>query len=166
MAKRKPITLRPSDLYPDSFVSDTEKEIAALTTELWTASELWREIQALRKRPFPEQLLCKGDKVYLLWAESSSFFKIGFTSNSIKARINQIQTGCPLYLHVVAAGIGTKADEQFLHNEFKSRRLKGEWFDFFKEPEAFRRLLGYFKVTLPSTMRIPCLEDDQMYVCV
>lgn len=67
--------------------------------------------------------------VYLMWAEGSSFFKIGITTN-ILSRINALKTACPFPIILVAMFCGKHTDERNTHKEFNPYRTKGEWFNF------------------------------------
>lgn len=82
---------------------------------------------------------CGQDKVYLLWAEGTSFFKIGFTQQPLRKRVSNMQTACPLPIRFLGAGLGTAEDEAFLHRHLARFRTVGEWFDL---PEDVLRVLA------------------------
>lgn len=117
------------------------------------------DIERLRKTPLPPHAQIAKPKVYLLWVEGTSYFKIGFSSQPLRARLSEIQVGCPIHLHVAAVAFGSKSDEKTLHGQLKQYRVRGEWFDFYGESTAFRKLLSVFGINLPAEMRIPCLEN-------
>lgn len=67
-------------------------------------------------------------KVYLL--QAGDLFKIGITRGSVKNRIKQLSTGNPINITIVSTYESDKASkvESVLHNTFKSKKVKGEWF--------------------------------------
>lgn len=118
------------------------------------------ESERLRAIPLPAGADVRGrSKLYLLWAEGSSFYKIGVTSVSVRKRLSELQVGCPLPLHFVAAAYGTVEDERRLHSKLRRFRTSGEWFDFYGAVDEFRNLLLLFNIRLPLEMRVPCLEN-------
>ena len=73
------------------------------------------------------------NKVYLL--KAGDFYKIGVTSNDVKTRINQLQTGNPLKVEFVHSVGGLSVDQAMayeakLHLFFVDVRVEGEWFKF------------------------------------
>lgn len=72
----------------------------------------------------------KQNYVYLIHAEATRFVKIG-VSNNPKARLKEVQTGCPFrcYVHTELPVVKGRAEEIALHALFKSARRNGEWFD-------------------------------------
>lgn len=54
--------------------------------------------------------------------------KIGYTSGNPERRMADLQTGSPQTLHLIAAGPGTRTDEQRLHARLHPYRIGGEWF--------------------------------------
>lgn len=65
--------------------------------------------------------------VYLMQSGSHPYTKIGF-SKKPKAREKTLQGDDPL-LHMVHQHEGTMADEKALHERFKKKRVRGEWFN-------------------------------------
>lgn len=68
-------------------------------------------------------------KVYFLWAEGTSYFKIGFTQQSLRKRVANMQTGCPMPLRFLGAGLASPQDEKVLHQHLAPFHAIGEWFD-------------------------------------
>ena len=68
-----------------------------------------------------------ADHVYLLQCEG--YYKIGIAHNVAK-RVASMTTGNPFPIHVVLSDIVPNAHkyEQSLHEMFKHKRIRGEWF--------------------------------------
>ena len=71
--------------------------------------------------------------VYLIESTDNdkSIYKIGFTKNSAKLRIKNLNTGTASNLKIIfeyKSLIGRKL-EAALHNFYKCKRIKGEWFE-------------------------------------
>jgi hypothetical protein len=73
-----------------------------------------------------------GGTVYLLHAEGSYFYKIGYSANNLAGRLRQLQSGCPFELRIRATRPGTMRDERNMHSYFSPFRVDGrtEWFEF------------------------------------
>ena len=85
-------------------------------------------------------------RLYMLWAEGSSVFKIGFTTRSISLRASEIEASSPLPLRVVASRFGSREDEQAIHARLRTYRTHGEWFSL---PEAIVwHVLAWFGVVV------------------
>jgi hypothetical protein len=69
-----------------------------------------------------------AEKIYLLWAERTPFFKVGITRQTVGKRASNIQTDCPFPLRVIGYFPGCRADEKALHEQLASYRTHGEWF--------------------------------------
>lgn len=89
-----------------------------------------------------------GSSVYVLWAEGTHRFKIGWTKGSVDERAAQIMAMSPLPLRIVAEGDGTKQQEGWLHAQLHRFRAHGEWFVL--PEDAVRWLLGAFDIWLPA----------------
>ncbi|HEV7806516.1 MAG TPA: GIY-YIG nuclease family protein [Solirubrobacteraceae bacterium] len=63
--------------------------------------------------------------------------KLGFTTRDPVARLKDLQTSHHEQLHLRAAWDGDAADERRLHRCFAGVRLKGEWFTYTAELQAF-----------------------------
>ena len=68
--------------------------------------------------------------VYLIHIEGTTYYKIGF-AKSIKNRLNQMQTGCPHKMKVVAKvhHSNARSYESLIHRIVRDRNIRGEWFD-------------------------------------
>lgn len=64
--------------------------------------------------------------VYFLAA--GPFVKIGFTGRSVQSRIDQMKTGCPYEIHLLATIPGDYKKERELHQKFDQHRAHLEWF--------------------------------------
>lgn len=62
------------------------------------------------------------------FVECAGRIKIGF-SNNVKARLQQLSTGAPGKLNLVATIPGPHRLERAIHRHLKAHRVKGEWFD-------------------------------------
>lgn len=70
--------------------------------------------------------------IYCILDAANNACKIGFSANP-KARLQQLQTGCPNLLTLYNTIPGTFQDEKTLHQRFSSNKLFGEWFYFTQE---------------------------------
>ena len=71
--------------------------------------------------------------IYLIKAENTDLYKIGYTDSSVKSRVKALQTGSPHILSVVEKCSGSIEDEKHLHKVFEDNRTHGEWFEFDEE---------------------------------
>lgn len=71
----------------------------------------------------------KVNSIYLI--ECKGYYKIGKTSCSINDRLASLQTGNPFPLNVIANIVRTDSSglELYLHNKFRHKRVRGEWFN-------------------------------------
>ncbi len=75
--------------------------------------------------------------VYLICSEieGKNLYKIGYTRREIEKRIKEFRTGNASEFYLVdsfQSKWGTKIEAQ-LHKFFKSKKIRGEWFDLSKE---------------------------------
>ena len=68
--------------------------------------------------------------IYLIKAEETNLYKIGYTAGKSKNRIKAMQTGCPHKLSVIEEVAGSVEKEKWLHKAFSEHRKQGEWFEF------------------------------------
>lgn len=66
--------------------------------------------------------------VYFIAAETVGAVKIGFSRNHPRARLKQLQTGCPAPLKLLAFIEGAPDDEAGLHKRFTDLKIHSEWF--------------------------------------
>jgi hypothetical protein len=69
-----------------------------------------------------------GGRVYLLWAEGTQIFKLGFTDRTVNQRARMIEFNSPLPLRIVGDIPGTMRDERSMHAMLARFREHGEWF--------------------------------------
>ena len=68
--------------------------------------------------------------IYLIKAEETNLYKIGYTAGSAEDRLNGMQTGCPHKLSIVKTVKGDVRQEKWLHKSFSNNKKRGEWFEF------------------------------------
>lgn len=68
-------------------------------------------------------------KLYVLWGETTTRFKVGYTARSVAGRAATIEAYSPVGLRVVASKPGTMQDERDLHHALRDFRCHGEWFE-------------------------------------
>lgn len=84
------------------------------------------------------------------------YSKIGFTSKSVQARVQSLQTGNPKELVLVGCWPCYREGEQSAHRFFRRYKAKGEWFlldelrvcEILKEKYIDKCGWGYFNFTL------------------
>ena len=75
----------------------------------------------------PPKRRAEATKIYLMLDERTGLVKIGRSINP-QLRESTLQSEYPL-LSLLAAWDGVAADERHLHERFKTKRVRGEWFD-------------------------------------
>jgi hypothetical protein len=90
----------------------------------------------------------KVGTVYLLWAEDTDRFKIGYTYAGVGKRAAAIETCSPWPIRIVATMPGRVYDEKTLQLEFMRFRTHREWFAL-PETDVWR-LLDRFGVEAPA----------------
>lgn len=68
--------------------------------------------------------------IYLVKAEGTNLYKIGYTDGKTEKRVKAMQTGCPHKLSIIEEAFGDIDKEKLLHNTFSKQRKQGEWFEF------------------------------------
>ena len=87
-----------------------------------------------KKKTLAQKLAMKVEPegyLYLIHCVGFTYYKIGRTKN-LKNRLQMLQTGCPFDLNVIAS-VGSYnliSNENYLHNLFKNKKARNEWFDF------------------------------------
>lgn len=89
--------------------------------------------------------------VYMLWAEGTSRFKIGYTGRTVDARAADIMAYSPLALRIVAERPGTPRQERAMHTALRKFRVHGEWFDL-PEPAVWHALRWFGIVPPPGAV--------------
>jgi hypothetical protein len=72
----------------------------------------------------------------IYFIETQGHVKIGY-SNDPQRRFNNLTVGCPTKCTLIAVIEGDMADEKDIHERFKANRIRGEWFEFTPEINAF-----------------------------
>ena len=67
--------------------------------------------------------------IYLVKAEGTNLYKIGYTGGKAKSRVKAMQTGCPYRLSIIKEVEGSQCREKLLHEAFLGKRKQGEWFE-------------------------------------
>lgn len=67
--------------------------------------------------------------VYLIRAEGTDLYKIGFTTRSPEDRRASLQTGNPYPLKVITSWAATFEEERKIHSLLTAFRREGEWFE-------------------------------------
>ncbi len=68
--------------------------------------------------------------IYLIKAENTDLYKIGYTSKSAKHRLKSLQTGNPHKLNIIKQAKGSISKEKYIQNWFYHKKTQGEWFQF------------------------------------
>lgn len=84
-------------------------------------------------------------RVYLIWEEGTSYYKIGVSHNPFE-RLKGIQTGNASKVHLISAVPVSNAHfkEKEFHKKYKKYHVKGEWFSF--PPRAIAEVLRFFNI--------------------
>jgi hypothetical protein len=92
----------------------------------------WRaRLRAAGIKPHAKRMDGAGG-LYFIQEEDHGPIKIGWTKNSPRVRLEDLQVGNPRPPHIVAMMPGTILDETRLHDRFRHLNIRGEWF----RPEA------------------------------
>jgi hypothetical protein len=81
------------------------------------------------KNPLDKEVL-----IYFAKTEDN-FVKIGFTENEkqLKSRVSLMQSNNHKKITIIRTILGTILTEQWLHNKYKIKHIRGEWFIFDEE---------------------------------
>lgn len=142
---------------PDSFFEEALEAIEK--TEAQEVIVIWVELRAIinkirrayadRKngtgnssKTIFKKRIAKSGVVYLL--QSGVFHKIGLTTQSVKKRVEQIQSAMPHEVHILHTikSDDIEALETKLHKQFADSRVNGEWFTLCQEDVNYIRSLG------------------------
>jgi DNA-binding phage protein len=72
----------------------------------------------------------------IYFIETQGLVKIGY-SNDPRRRFHNLSIGCPTKCTLIGVIDGSMADEKNIHEKFKDSRVRGEWFTFTPEINAF-----------------------------
>ena len=68
--------------------------------------------------------------IYLVNAENTNLYKIGYTSVGVETRLKALQTGNPHKLNIIKQSDGSISKEKYIQNWFYYKKTRGEWFKF------------------------------------
>jgi hypothetical protein len=68
--------------------------------------------------------------IYLVNAENTNLYKIGYTSVGAETRLKALQTGSPHKLNIIKQTDGSISKEKYIQNWFYYKKTRGEWFEF------------------------------------
>jgi hypothetical protein len=131
------IELQGDEKFPDyRFIARFKSYLAATTFEVFgnKASGYNRSCLMASDDEFEEpiEIPATSHSVYLIWAEGTSYYKIG-KSTDIKKRLNALQTSCPhpiKLIHTIRCINSSMTEvEAALHLRYYTSRLRGEWFE-------------------------------------
>ena len=66
--------------------------------------------------------------IYFIQAGAKGPIKIGYTSNNIEQRMNDLQCASHKQLYLLGIMDGEMVDEKVLHEQFNEYKIRGEWF--------------------------------------
>ena len=91
---------------------------------------------------------------YLYILQSGEYLKIGISKNHPRQRVKQLQTGSAQEIKLLKfyRRMDYKQLEKYLHQKFRRRRIRGEWFNveletvtsiIEKDQTMFQRIMGF-----------------------
>ena len=103
-------------------------------------------------------------KVYLVEAQGTGRYKIGYTTSSIATRIAQLQTGCPDRIVETASHVTSIPSmlEMAMHNVLRNKCVGGEWFELTAEDVAgFKALCEKMETNIKLVMENNTYYQDK-----
>ena len=92
-------------------------------------------------------MMATSGQIYVLWAEYTTLFKIGFTTRPVGVRAKEIEEGSPFPLRVIGCRPGARALERDIHQQLRPFCTRGEWFSL---PDAVVwRIIAWLGLELP-----------------
>lgn len=91
--------------------------------------------------------------IYIIQADHTAWYKIGWTCKPPNNRLATLQTGCPFRLRIRCTVKGTQEDELLVHKKLQHLRGNGEWFKL--NEKEIRWLQSGFIGEPPSRRAIP-----------
>ena len=98
---------------------------------------------------------------YLVKAEETNLYKIGYTAGTTESRVKAMQTGCPHKLSIIKEVHGSQEREKWLHEAFSENRRQGEWFEF--DEETLEKVYDMMVAKRPKHNEITTEEWRDMY---
>lgn len=110
----------------NSFSDKASSLVLDINRNAIMASEMFASQHSELSSPKPKN---KNGSVYLIVNERNGYTKIGFTTGDPKYRESTLQSEEP-DITLVCSFPGTSAsDERMLHDSYKDKRIRGEWFE-------------------------------------
>ena len=109
-------------------LATTKMIVAHGPFETWRMTNEGREffhLPIIDQVEFPQADFLPG---YVYFIDNGDMIKIGYSTNP-SVRLNDLQIGSSVPLHIVAVIAGTKQDEDHIHKKFQEYRSHGEWFE-------------------------------------
>lgn len=100
------------------------------------------------------------DKIYVISARGTDFYKIGQTSANVQTRFDELQTGCPYKLEIELKMPGGEDVERRLHQHFADQRHRGEWFEFQQLPRQQIRAIVENEMSLSEQMMRSLVDGE------
>ncbi len=120
----------------------SDREAAVEVVESWGL-----RIPVPRRGPAFGRIILRAGIVYFVEAVGSGRVKIGWTGQDLARRLDQLRTGCPFPVKLLAAVPGRQRDEQATHVALGADRVHGEWFALSADVQTYiaeRKSLGSF----------------------
>lgn len=91
--------------------------------------------------------------VYVIHCEGTTFYKIGISKKNYNDRLYNLQSGCPFELEMIYVSHSDdhRRLEKELHNKFKDKCVRGEWFDL--DEASLNTLIKYLEDTHQRQMQ-------------
>jgi hypothetical protein len=100
--------------------------------------------------------------VYLIHADTTDRYKIGFSRKHPKARLKDLQCGNPYALRLVAFVVGEVNDEQAIQSRLLNYYVRGEWFRFDSKELAVASFLnGHQNLRIRKIKKIKTIEQKR-----
>ena len=92
--------------------------------------------------------------VYLVHCKGTTYYKIGISKLNYHLRLSGIQSGCPFELEMIYVihSNDHRNLEKELHDKFKDKRVRGEWFDL--DEASLNTVMKYLQDTHQPQMQI------------
>lgn len=110
----------------NSFSDKASSLVLDINASAIAASKSFTESQIELRKSLPEK---NSGSVYLIRNERNGYTKIGFTTGDPKYRESTLQSEEPDISMICSFPGTTMKDESMLHELYKDKRVRGEWFD-------------------------------------
>lgn len=121
-------------------------EIGKVSDVAWLDASIRQSIffnhQQASKEHASQRLKNEDSEVYLLRGSVTGYYKIGVSTN-LKDRLRQVHNGIPEDTMFIFSSTGGRELESYLHEKYKDKKIKGEWFCLNKNDVAeIKRVMG------------------------